>query len=261
MRKTYRARDVKDYWEARWLAIPADAPMQNETKYPLKYSIEMIRDDKSGSILEAGCGAGRILRYYHNNNYRISGFDYIDSAISKLKQIDSSLKVSVQDVCRLSYESNSFNYILAFGLYHNLEKNLDDAMRETYRCLKDNGMICASFRADNIQNRINDYMADQKYSPSESKHFHKLNLTKKEYVSLFQKYNFTVHKCYAVENMPLLYKFKFFRHKSHKSFDESRGRVEGYRLSIIGALMQRILMKLFPYQFCNIYVIIAQKNS
>ena len=58
MRKTYRARDVKDYWEARWLAIPADAPMQNETKYPLKYSIEMIRDDKSGSILEAGCGAG-----------------------------------------------------------------------------------------------------------------------------------------------------------------------------------------------------------
>ena len=29
MRKTYRKKSVKEYWDARWDAVSADAPMQN----------------------------------------------------------------------------------------------------------------------------------------------------------------------------------------------------------------------------------------
>ena len=87
MRKTYRAQGVKEYWTARWEEIPADLEMENMCVYPLKYA-EMIIKNKEGKILEAGCGAGRILRYYHNRGYNITGIDYIDVAISKLKDID-----------------------------------------------------------------------------------------------------------------------------------------------------------------------------
>ena len=96
MRITYRAHGVKDYWTKRWADIPADVPMANLNVYPLKYAEQTVKS-KEGKILEAGCGAGRILRYYHDRGYNIIGMDFIDVAISKLKEIDSTLQVEVGD--------------------------------------------------------------------------------------------------------------------------------------------------------------------
>ena len=59
--------------------------------------------------------------------------------------------------------------------------------------------------------------------------------------------------------MPILYKFSFFRAGSHKSFNENIARSEGYKLSFIGKILQRILMQFLPNQICNIYVLIATK--
>ena len=59
--------------------------MINESYYPLKYS-NMLINDKSSVILEAGCGVGRVLRYYHNRNFKIIGIDFIEEAIQKLKR-------------------------------------------------------------------------------------------------------------------------------------------------------------------------------
>jgi ubiquinone/menaquinone biosynthesis C-methylase UbiE len=161
MRITYRAHGVKEYWTARWEDIPADTPMENAEVYPLKYA-EMAVQDKTGRILEAGCGAGRILRYYHDRSYDIVGMDFIDVAIKKLKETDPSLNVEVGDITNLSYPDSSFKYVLAFGLYHNLEHGLEKAIRETHRVMKAGGAVCASFRADNIQTRLTDWLANKK---------------------------------------------------------------------------------------------------
>lgn len=261
MRITYRNRKNKDYWNTRWNQIPADEPMSNISAYPLKYS-EMIIKNNHENILEAGCGNGRILRYYHNKGHKIIGFDFIDIAIKKLKDIDSTLKVEVGDITELRFKDNSFDRVLAFGLYHNLDKGLNKSIYETYRILKENGLVCASFRADNIQTRLTDWLASKKsesYDKNQKKIFHKLNLTKKEFSDLFKKNGFKIEKIFPVENMPLLYKFRFFRKNSHKKFNENMSRKEGYKLSFLGNFFQKALMKLFPNQFCNIYVIIAKK--
>ena len=60
--------------------------------------------------------------------------------------------------------------------------------------------------------------------------------------------------------MPFLYKFKFFRAKDQKKFNENIARVKGYKLSFFGNLIQNILIKYLPDQFCNVYVLIAYKN-
>ena len=89
------------------------------------------------------------------------------------------------------YNSCSFDCILAFGLYHNLEEDgLTTAIKETARIMKDNARLCASFRADNFQNRINDFMADRKCESNKDKgkSFHKLNLKPSELISFFQKW-------------------------------------------------------------------------
>ena len=79
---------------------PSDKPMDNTNVYPLKYA-EMIIKDKSKKILEAGCGAGRILRYYHEKGFKITGIDFIDVAIEKLKNVDSTLNVETGDIANL----------------------------------------------------------------------------------------------------------------------------------------------------------------
>jgi ubiquinone/menaquinone biosynthesis C-methylase UbiE len=157
MRVVYRNKSVKDYWVKRWDDIPADQPMDDNQVCPLKYAEQIIKD-RQGKILEAGCGAGRILRYYHNQKIDIIGMDFIEVAIEKLKKIDPTLKVEVGDITKLRFNNESFKYILAFGLYHNLEYGLDQSIDETYRVLKNGGSVCASFRADNIQTKLTDWM-------------------------------------------------------------------------------------------------------
>ena len=262
MRITYRAHGVKDYWTKRWADIPADVPMANLNVYPLKYAEQTVKS-KEGKILEAGCGAGRILRYYHDRGYNIIGMDFIDVAISKLKEIDSTLQVEVGDITNLRFADQSFKYVLAFGLYHNLEHGLAQAVAETNRVLERDGLVCASFRADNIQTRLTDWLADRKAKhgcqAEQSKSFHKMNLTRNEYEDLFNKAGFEVISISPVENMPILYKFSIFRSSGHKVFDENKARMEGYRLSWFGQRLQNFLMRFFPDQFCNIYVLIARK--
>jgi SAM-dependent methyltransferase len=260
MRVTYRTRGVREYWAARWREIPADQPMQNRDAYPLKYA-ELAVQGKDQPILEAGCGAGRILRYYHDRGYDITGMDYIEVAIEKLKQIDPTLKAEVGDITQLRYPDRSFGCVLAFGLYHNLEKDLDRAIAETHRVLRRDGRVCASFRADNLQTRLTDWLADRRAKRGEEKNFHKMNLTRREYERLFTRAGFEVQAVYPVENMPILYKSAFFRAPDHKAFDENKARKEGYRLSWLGQRLQNLLMRLAPDQFCNIYVIIARRTD
>ncbi len=260
MRITYRSKGVKEYWAARWEDIPVDAPMENVGVYPLKYA-EMTVKHRDGRILEAGCGAGRILRYYHDRGYDIVGIDFIEVAIEKLKAIDPSLQVAVGDITHLQFDDTSFDYVLAFGLYHNLEHGLDKAIQETHRILKPGGAVCASYRADNLQTRLTDWLTERRATTKSGSNlvFHKMNLTRTEYESIFRRAGFHIDFIGPVENMPILYKFRFFRGAGHKKFDENRARAEGYRLSWFGQRLQNIMMRYFPDQFCNIYVLIGRK--
>ena len=263
MRVTYRNHNVKDYWTSRWDDIPADQPMENNQVYPLKYSEQTVID-RQGKILEAGCGAGRILRYYHNQKLDIVGMDFIEVAIEKLKKIDTTLKVEVGDITDLRFKNESFKYILAFGLYHNLEFGLKQAIDETYRVMEYGGAVCASHRADNFQTRLTDWLTERRAKKNVTdkvSEFHKTNLTRSEFKQVFEKGGFTVDSIVPGENMPILYKFRSFRAINHKFFNENIARAEGYKLSWLGQLCQNCLMRFFPNQFCNIYILIAHKNQ
>ena len=128
--------------------------------------------------------------------------------------------------------------------------------------LQKNGLVCASFRADNVQTKLTDWLANRKSKnkQTQARSFHKLNLTRSEYKQLFVRAGFNIEFIGPVENMPILYKFSIFRSAKHKVFDENIARKEGYRLSWVGQTLQNLLMRFFPDQFCNIYVIIARKT-
>ena len=269
MYATLRYQNNKDYWTKRWTAIPADEAMQNKDAYPLKYALMTVHSPEE-KTLEAGCGNGRVVRHFKENGRHIIGMDFIAEAIDKLKEADPELDVETGDITNLRYEDASFDNILAFGLYHNLQgEMLERAMSETVRVMKPGGRLCASFRADNWANRINDWHANYKarknsgddITKDSPKEFHKLNLTEKEFEGLVTRHGLQTLKLMYVVNMPFLYKFRLFRKNEHKDFNESKGRREGYLLSPFGGWLQRCLMRYLPSKFCNIYVIIAEKAN
>ena len=108
--------------ETRWDNIDADEIMINENEYPLKYAIKtIIKKDKDQKILEAGCGAGRVLSYLHSKKYDVIGFDFIESAIKKIKLRYNEINVEVGNILNTRFEDNFFDTILSFGLYHNFQ--------------------------------------------------------------------------------------------------------------------------------------------
>lgn len=258
MRKTFRKHGgIRPYWEKRWTQIPADGGVLNLNKYPGKYA-EAVMSRIDGEALEAGCGAGRVLLHYHRGGRRIIGMDFIETAIAKIKRLDAGVPVSVADIMKLPYRSGHFSAVLAFGLYHNLERDIEAALQETRRVLSKNGWLVASVRMDNIENRINDWMAARGTKPSERTDFHKSNFTEREFRAMLKAAGFSTERIEYVENMPILYKFAFFRHATHKVFDEHRARGEGYRLSDLGAFLQRLMISVSPGSFCNIMVATAR---
>lgn len=263
MRITYRSQSNKEYWEKRWAACDVDDPMENADAYPLKYAQMAVRS-KEGHILEAGCGTGRILRYYASRGHKITGMDFVESAVLRIKRADPSLDVHVADITKLPFQDGAFRYVLAFGLYHNLETGLETALRESWRVLEKDGLLCASFRADNFHTRLSDWLeehrARREHRAMGERKFHKRSLTRRECVTSLEAAGFEVQSIHEASNMPIFYKFSWLRAKNHRVFDEHRGRKEGYRLSPFAERFAAGLMKLWPAQFCNLYVVIARKK-
>ena len=270
MRITYRNQTSFDYWDSRWRSVEADQPMENTRKYPLICALKILKGChvERTRILEAGCGTGRLLRYFHHNGFNIIGIDFIPNAIEKILSLKENLQAEVGDITNLKFDDNTFTHILAFGLYHNFEFDImKSALVETHRVLQEEGTLCASFRADNLQNSLNDRFFSSglgnrdKVNDQNNRIFHKINLTSNEVAKVVESAGFEIIKIYEIENMPLLYKIKSFRHRSHKIFNENLARKEGYLLNNFGHWITKFMKQFFPKQFCNLYVVEAKKPS
>lgn len=103
--------------------------------------------------------------------------------------------MTVDDITNLSFRSNQFDCVFAFGLYHNIESGIESALRETNRVLKANGVLVASFRNNNIQNLINDFwFRKPKKVKNRTKTFHKINYNRREILTLLRKSDFEITK-------------------------------------------------------------------
>ena len=253
MRITYRSHGGSlDYWDLRWTRAAVDDGGLNLDRYPGKYANE-IASRTEGPLLEAGCGLGRNVIHFHRLGRDITGVDFVETAIRKIKERHPSVNVRQADIKNLPFPDGAFAGVMAFGLYHSLESGVDKALAETMRVMKPGALLAASVRADRLE--------DRKYQTSSTSHFHKANYTEQDLRQVLTAAGFQVERIDYFENMPLFYKFRFFRHRTHKEFDETRGRSEGYRLSWLGNLLQRTLVRWFPRSFCNIMVAVARRPA
>ncbi len=259
MRISYRAHGgALDYWQRRWDGVEVDSGAINLDRYPGLYAERAIKASRpDGPVLEAGCGAGRVLRHYHEGGVEIIGLDFIASVLAAIHREDASIPLAAGDITKLTFPDEIFSAVLAFGLYHGLEHGLQEAMAETRRVMKQGALLCASMRLDNFQNHMTDRMAE-KSAPDGERRFHKLNLTTAEFKDLVTGAGFKVETVDYVENMSFLYKYPTLRHASQRVFRENEARGAGYRFNLAGNILQRVAMALAPAQMANLAVITAR---
>lgn len=178
-------------------------------------------------------------------------------------QKDPNADVIQGSITNLPYENNSFNAVLAFGLYHNIEDlgALQKSFEETYRVLEKGGRLVASVRFDSFENNMIENIVNKRATGKTFNEFHRWHFSLKDIKNQLGE-NMKIEKVYNARNVSFLFKYDFFRAKGLKSsiFQESTARSSGFKLNIIGNLLDKALHRLFPNLFSNLLVIIAKKD-
>ena len=234
--------------------------MHNESAYPLKFALNAL-DSDTVTILEAGCGNGRILRRLRDDGYNVIGFDYVTEAMVKVKQVDGTLALLAADTRHLPFISKSFDLVLAFGLFHSLESGTNDALLECSRVLCEGGQLVATFREDNLHNRIVDWSRSEQVQEHQVLQFHKYNVTMREAKDLLHVAGFVVERQERATNMPLAFRCRLFRLDRTKSFNETESRNFGYKLNRVGKTVNWVLTHFFPTLAFSTLVFTCRKTG
>jgi ubiquinone/menaquinone biosynthesis C-methylase UbiE len=262
MRMVFRDKKNSDYWEERWENSGVDENgFKNQDMYPIKYANEHIKD--GDKILEAGCGAGRVYFHYKQRGFDIKGIEYSKSAVKNIQKKDPNSEVIEGSVSDMPYNDNSFDSILAFGLYHNLEnkRELQKAFNETKRVLKQGGAIVASVRFDSLENNIVENIIKKRSGGKIFEKFHRWHFSLEDIVQ-FLGNDMNVEKVYYARNVSFLFKYDIFREKSLKAsnFQESKARSSGFELNLLGTILDDFLHNFFPKKFSNLLIVVARKT-
>jgi len=112
------------------------------------YVIDQILKERykiGQSILDAGCGGGRNLKWFYLNDFNIFGIDadaeFLEHAIQNYPDIASNFTVGSLD--EMPYGKNTFDHILCCAVLHfaKSETQFSAMFKELVRVLKPNGTL------------------------------------------------------------------------------------------------------------------------
>ena len=98
------------------------------------------------SILDAGCGSGRNMHWFLNNNFCIYGIDQNNSFITDLKIENprlAALRLQVASVDLMPFGDNFFDHVISSAVLHFAEstEHFNNMFAEMVRVLKPGGSI------------------------------------------------------------------------------------------------------------------------
>jgi SAM-dependent methyltransferase len=230
---------------------------QNISIYPVKYA-EMVMD-KSKRAVELGAGLGRLLKHYHHQGFDVVGLERSKVAIQQLQSENLGIEIRLGDVRELPYSDSAFDVVLSFGVYHNLETGMDQSLGEAARVLQSGGRFCISTRPDNFEMRFNEWFWrwKQRRKRGSTQYFHRWLTGEREFTEMLARCGLISERVFRARNVSLLYRLPFLRARSQS---EAQRRAQGYRLNIIGAALDNLLVKAMPSQFCNVLVFVGHKQ-
>jgi SAM-dependent methyltransferase len=109
----------------------------------------LAKINQRGKALDFGCGSGRHSFYLESLDYDVTASDFSENALEMISKHSNSIKTSLVSDPPYSFESNSFDLLLSWGVIHyNSFEIGKEIMNEYYRILKPNGILITSIRAE-----------------------------------------------------------------------------------------------------------------
>ena len=104
---------------------------------------KLVNEQNLGEVIEFGCGTGYFTKILAKNSKHIIASDLsnemLDVAKSKLKEF-KNITVKKADCTRSSFRSENFDTAVMINLIHFMS-NPSEALKESYRILKNNGLL------------------------------------------------------------------------------------------------------------------------
>lgn len=135
------------------------------------------RYNPSDKILDAGCGEGRNMHWFLQNDLEIYGVDANETAIAQLKSANPDLpieRLQIAAVENLPFSDNYFNHIISSAVLHfaSNTQHFKAMLAEMVRVLKPNGSLFIRITSDiGIENKVRLIEAGVYIIPDGSKRF------------------------------------------------------------------------------------------
>lgn len=143
--------NAKEFWDAvsrrpDWIKYILPNRTANEFDQEGRLQADAIlswHPMNGGTVIEYGCGIGRISKYVSQHVDRMVGLDICDAFLAKARARDSASEYVLSDAfCEASVAD--FVYSVSV-MQHNTTKNRQKVMRDIHRMLKPAGLCLITF--------------------------------------------------------------------------------------------------------------------
>jgi trans-aconitate methyltransferase len=102
--------------------------------------------DRTGPVLDLGCGPGHLTGYLHGLGVDISGCDLVPAFISHARAAQPGIPFSVDSIETLNPPDHTLSGILAwYSLIHLAPADLDDVLVRLRRAMEPDGVLLVGF--------------------------------------------------------------------------------------------------------------------
>jgi len=102
------------------------------------------------SILEAGAGSGRWIKFLNDRGYRAQGIELNRRDVDRFHETYPLLKLEYGDVRQLPYDDQTFDAVMSLGVLEHLIDGPGKAPNEMHRVLKQGGIVVYTVPHANI---------------------------------------------------------------------------------------------------------------
>ncbi|MBT7705930.1 class I SAM-dependent methyltransferase [archaeon] len=136
---------MKPQQEAVWDSIAAEWNEYRKKEFPV---VKNFLKDKTGTILDLGCGSGRNMSNIKDVEWH--GVDFSSSMLAHAKENAKDFTIAPQfshsKSSKLSFKDNSFDSVICYAVLHCVENKEErkKTIDEIYRVLKSGGQALIS---------------------------------------------------------------------------------------------------------------------
>jgi len=149
IRKMYAADDAGGQSQVLWDHAWHDVDLDYELKRLGEGHDALVRlvtehAPRSGPVLEAGSGSGRVLAHLRRVGCHAVGTDFAVEALLESKRRAPDLPVAAGDICRLPFGDEKFAGVVSLGLIEHFEEGPAVVLSEHRRVLRRGGLLLIS---------------------------------------------------------------------------------------------------------------------